>query len=241
MSGSKWVASNNEFIRDAIKKKKKNTDTHKKTNLFSWIWEEIDAFRNYECHTRWSNNPARIQKCFPCSIMFTLSPTVWPTQDDCVRLHASQSTCLNTGKNYNNNKINRDKWEMTKPVAINKIVTMAMACITCVRLQPTTYMDDRPSTVLRATKTSTKPLTFSSSIIRFMFCFVSVALFNFFVNSPFTTDTHTVNPLPAFNCDANANNLRYFGKFSSVGFTKIMICGRQFFVCGGPSSKRSNE
>lgn len=72
-----------------------------------------------------------------------------------------------------------------------------------------------------------------------MFCFVSAALFDFFVYSPLTTDTHTVKPLPAFNCDANENSLRYFGRFSSVGLTNIKICGRQFLVCGSASSKRS--
>lgn len=35
MSGSKWVASNNEFIRDAIKKKKKKIQTHTKKRTFS--------------------------------------------------------------------------------------------------------------------------------------------------------------------------------------------------------------
>lgn len=102
-----------------------------------------------------------------------------------------------------------------------------------------TYIDESPSTVFRDTNTSTNPLTRSSSIIRRIFAFVSVALLTFFVNSPFTTDTHIVSPLPAFNCDANENSLRYFGRFSSVGLIRINNCGRQFLVCGSASSKRS--
>lgn len=107
-------------------------------------------------------------------------------------------------------------------------------------MQKYTYIDESPSTVFRATNTSTNPLTRSSSMMRRIFAFVSVALLTFFVKSPFTTDTHIVSPLPAFNCDANENSLRYFGRFSSVGFTRINNCGRQFLVCGSASSKRSN-
>lgn len=63
-------------------------------NLVGWIWEEIDALRNNKCHTRGGNNTTRIQECLPRSIMFILSPAIWPSQDDRIRFHATQSTRL---------------------------------------------------------------------------------------------------------------------------------------------------
>lgn len=46
--------------------------------------------------------------------------------------------------------------------------------------------------------------------------------------------------LPAFNCDAKENSFLYLGTRSSVSLTSSRICGRQFLVCGGPSSRRNN-
>ena len=48
-------------------------------------------------------------------------------------------------------------------------------------------------------------------------------------------------PLPAFNCDASVNNLLCFTLSFSSSFAKMRICGRQFLVCGGPSSSLSSE
>ena len=48
-------------------------------------------------------------------------------------------------------------------------------------------------------------------------------------------------PLPAFNCEAKVNNRLCLTLSFSSSFARIRICGRQFFVWGGPSSSRSNE
>ena len=48
-------------------------------------------------------------------------------------------------------------------------------------------------------------------------------------------------PLPAFNCEAKVNNRLCLTLSFSSSFARTRICGRQFFVWGGPSSSRSNE
>lgn len=98
-----------------MRAKKKNSNTHKQREkdtepsirphfdsinlvfyLFSGIREEIDAFRNDKCHSACGANTARFQEWFPCAIMFTLTPPIWPSQNDCVRFQATQTTRLNT-------------------------------------------------------------------------------------------------------------------------------------------------
>lgn len=104
-----------------------------------------------------------------------------------------------------------------------------------------TYTELRPSPICWATRTSQNPFTFSSVMYLRNVDLASTALLAIFVWSPFITDTQIVSPLPAFSWVAKENIFLYFGKRLSLSFESTKIWGRQFFVCGGPSSRRRSE
>lgn len=80
--------------------KKTNIQLHLRNQirnyLFSGLWEEVDAFRNDQRHTRRCNYSASFQESFPGTITLTLTPTIGPSKDHRVRFHSTQSASLNT-------------------------------------------------------------------------------------------------------------------------------------------------
>ena len=48
-------------------------------------------------------------------------------------------------------------------------------------------------------------------------------------------------PFPALSWEANENILLYLTFSFESSLAKIIICGLQFLVCGGPSSSRKRE
>ena len=55
---------------------------------------------------------------------------------------------------------------------------------------------------------------------------------------PSMTEEATASPLPALSCEARVSSLCCFSCRSEFILQRMRICGRQFLVCGGPSSRR---
>lgn len=70
-----------------------------------------------------------------------------------------------------------------------------------------TYKYESPSTVFRATRISTNPLTRSSSIVFLKLCLAAIASPYEREKSPFITEAQTVNPLPVIITFVLSNNV----------------------------------
>lgn len=213
------------------------------------VGEEVDSFRHEQSHASCADGADSLQERLPRPLVFVLPPSVRPPENHRVGLQPAETSRLNAvdlQKAAERERAERKRFFLVKTGLIN--VSYLLADFEGTELPRAggrtqwvakllacgSYMCDNPSATFFVTRTSTNPLTRSSSMCLRRFAFAVAAAWWRLTKSPGTTAMHTVRPLPAFSCETNANSFRYFGIRSSLSLHRTSNCGRQFLVCGWP-------